>query len=199
MAKYGVLEKFLKLEFTDEEYSKFTEKNKLFLTKYSIEKSPSPNTVLVEIGEKIQKVDMYFKEYPLVMQAKIRLQEIYNKYNTESRKDGFGSFEKFLVWWYSKEGKCIYCGIDETVSASAFVSKIIPTKKKAWQKGILQIERRIPEKGYIPENCELACVLCNNAKSDMISDVDFERFFSEATKNYWEYIKTKIVEKSGKD
>ena len=84
---------------------------------------------------------------------------------------------------------CYYCDIPETESMQAFENKLLSTKKTAWKKGSMQIDRKDSEAPYDTKNCVFACVLCNNAKSDMISAEDFKKYFGEATKKFWGNLK----------
>lgn len=54
------------------------------------------------------------------------------------------------------------------------------------------LKRKYPDGDYCDSNCEFACVICNNAKSDMISAEDFTKFFVPGIKEYWEYIEEKL-------
>ena len=60
-----------------------------------------------------------------------------------------------------------------------FDSKKIESKKPSFT-ATLQIDKKDPDNGYKADNCVLACVLCNNAKSDMINDENFKNYFGEA-------------------
>jgi len=60
----------------------------------------------------------------------------------------------------------------------------------------LQIERKDPDGDYCADNCEFACVICNNAKSDMISADDFTTYFVSGIKEYWAYIEEEIKKKN---
>ena len=92
----------------------------------------------------------------------------------------FKSLVEFCEWYFSKGQKCYYCGItqdklDKLFDGSKGRAKI-PAKKHTAR---LQIERKDPDAGYNAKNCELACSLCNNAKSDMISAENYKKFFGE--------------------
>ena len=57
-------------------------------------------------------------------------------------------------------------------------------------------ERKDPDGDYCADNCEFACVICNNAKSDMISAEDFKKFFVPGIKEYWKHIEEEIKKKN---
>ena len=60
----------------------------------------------------------------------------------------------------------------------------------------MQIERKNPNGDYSADNCEFACVICNNAKSDMISETEFSDFFVPGIKEYWKHIEEEIKKKN---
>lgn len=108
--------------------------------------------------------------------------------------DGFKDFYK--NWYKGREKKCHYCGTAEEMLKELFPKKDednqqntdktqsvkthkIGSKKPSFT-GTLQIDKKDPDKGYKADNCVLACVLCNNAKSDMINDENFKNYFGEA-------------------
>ena len=192
-----LLDKILKIEFPGKP---FTEKNKEFLIEYSILKSKGetkkPNEILKNIKEDITAHDTYMKQYPYVQNAKDKLQECFDRFGDlydRDEKPFDDSFIKFLKWWYgntdeSGERHCYYCGVKETDAKSAFKNKKISSDKRSFS-GTLQIDRKDSDGKYDEQNCVFACVLCNNAKSDMISAEDFENYFGKAIGKFWEHLK----------
>ena len=126
----------------------------------------------------------------------------------EHSDDSWYPFLNFMDWWIGKiekkasdsEGKlyCYYCGVDEMTVKNAFDQGKISSKKRSFS-GKLQIDRMNPpteenstedsDGGYNHDNCVFACVLCNNAKSDMIEPENFKKFVAPGIRNYWEKIK----------
>ena len=191
----ALLERILKVEPEIKQKETITEKNKEFLVRYSILKeSSSTKTILKNIKEDITAIGTYEQQYPAVKQAEVTLQKRYNRFNSlrsRSSNPFNNKFLEFLKWWYDRTDKdgnrcCYYCGVKEFESETAFDTKKIDSKKFS---GKLQIDRKDSEGAYSEENCVFACVLCNNAKSDMISAKDFKVYFGEATKKFWEHIK----------
>ncbi|EAL5741226.1 hypothetical protein DR740_07440 [Campylobacter lari] len=124
-----------------------------------------------------------------------KMQEIENDCNLRSKynslknrnniKEPFNGIDKFISWYKKQEKECYYCKIAQSDLDKLFGNnKPINSKKRAFN-GKLQIERLNPDKGYNEENCVLACCICNNAKSDMISASDFEKYFSNSVKNFY--------------
>lgn len=185
----SILEKLLKRKFSDDT---FTSENKKFLVLYSVlKKSDSPNTILYKIEANIGE-QAYYNKYPQVKRANEEIRTIHKRFDSLCKRDSnaFKGFMGFFEWWCDKmdeqgEHYCYYCGVKESDSNAAFKSKKIQSKKFT---GGLQIERKDSNGKYNYSNCEFACVLCNNAKSDMITENDFKEYFSDATKAFWEHI-----------
>lgn len=204
------LENFLKKEFPQ---NIFDDKQKMFLQRYSMdkgEKNTAPKQILKEVysDAEIQTERKYYEKNPHVEEAKKELQRIYtrfralyrNKKAEEIENPPFGgAFTTFLDWWSerteeaenSKESnennvqgirRCYYCGIEEAKSQAAFEKGLVQSKKFT---GTLHIDKKDPDKGYNRDNCEFACALCNNAKSDIFTEKDFEKSLAPAIKKYW--------------
>lgn len=200
-----LVEKYLKKKYPD---AQFTDEELEFLTRFSVKKEPKESEILKELGHK-GRVQDYYAEKKAVEQAKDCIQAIYERFNTKrnSQKekehpvDVFGDdFEAFFAWWCEKtpeDGirRCCYCEVDEKALKNAFDLKIISSKKQSFS-GELQIERKDPDGDYCADNCDFACVICNNAKSDMISEGDFRDFFVPGIKEYWKHIEEKIKKKN---
>lgn len=184
-----ILENILKEKYPNDF---FTNENKKFLVFYSIlKKYSSPNKILNEIEAGVGE-QAYYAKYPKVKNVNEQLQAIYDRFKSVCGRDSnaFGGFINFLEWWYEEmdengEHYCYYCDVKESISKATFENKKINSKKFT---GGLQIDRKNPDKGYNKNNCVFACVLCNNAKSDMISENDFKKYFGKATKAFWEHI-----------
>lgn len=116
------------------------------------------------------------------------LKDLKSRYRSTKRrndnKEPFGSARKFISWYKKQEKECYYCKIAQSDLANLFKNKFITSKKPSFNSS-LQIERLNPDKGYNEENCVLACCICNNAKSDMISTSDFKDYFSESIKKFY--------------
>ena len=183
-----VLKEFLELEFPGEKIKNFSEAELMLLEEYSIKRTKKESDC-------IKGVTDYYKTHRSFAAVKDRLQVLRKIYN---RKEKFGStgddMTDFIRWWIKKGNKCYYCGVSEKTSKDAFEHNVLKSSKTAWKHGSLQIEQKTPKAGYTFENCELACVLCNNAKSDLILDsVVFKECFGAAFAKYWEeHVKCKL-------
>lgn len=205
------LENFLKKEFPQ---NIFDDKQKTFLQRYSIDKgagNTAPNQILKEVytDRKNYGVEQFYTDNKHVEKATEELQRIHNRFKSlcdrikkkkEFENPPFDSdFTAFLDWWCerteeaekTKESnennaqgirRCYYCGIEEVKSQAAFEKGLVQSKKFT---GTLHIDKKDPDKGYNRDNCEFACALCNNAKSDIFTEKDFEKFIAPAIKKYW--------------
>lgn len=195
------LEKFLKKEFSQEDYEKFDDKQKTFLQRYSIDRgegNTAPNQILKEVytDRKNYGVGQFYTDNKHVEKAAEQLQNIHDRFRAlyrnkkaeEIEKRPFGGdFTAFLDWWCKKSDgngirHCCYCGIEEAKSKAAFEKGLVQSKKFT---GTLHIDKKDPDEGYNRKNCEFACALCNNAKSDIFTEKDFEKFIAPAIKKYW--------------
>lgn len=192
------LENFLKKEFPQ---NIFDDKQKTFLQRYSIDRgagNTAPNQILKEVytDRKNYGVGRFYTDNKHVEKAAEQLQNIHDRFRAlyrnkkaeEIEKRPFGGdFSAFLDWWCEKSDgngirHCCYCGIEEVKSQAAFEKGLLQSKKFT---GTLHIDKKDPDKGYNRYNCEFACALCNNAKSDIFTEKDFEKFIAPAIKKYW--------------
>jgi len=116
---------------------------------------------------------------------------LYSKYFNEQRKEFFKNHEKFLEW-YDKQGEtCNYCGITQFELHRIVELRngnLTLNQKTKRSKGTLEIEKLNPSIGYTYKNSVLSCPFCNNAKSNLISEEDWRKFFVPAMKNYFNSI-----------
>lgn len=202
------------LKRTKKNYSdyQFSDADLEFLARYSVKKEPKERETMKRLGLISDKgrVQDYYAEHEAVKKAKDCIQKIYERFSTkrndQKKKENpvnvfDNDFESFFDWWCKKtpeDGirKCYYCEVDEDTVRAAFAKDekgkcVISSKKRSFS-GELQIERKDPDGDYCDSNCEFACVICNNAKSDMISAEDFTKFFVPGIKEYWKHIKEKL-------
>lgn len=109
------------------------------------------------------------------------------KYKIRDKKEKDKKFEemkKFALWYKESNKECYYCEITEENLKKLFDNKVIQSKKPSFN-STLQIERLNPNKGYVKDNCVLACCICNNAKSDMINAKNFKEYFAESVKKFY--------------
>lgn len=56
----------------------------------------------------------------------------------------------------------------------------------------LEVERRDPDAGYNPANCSLACYFCNNDKSNVYTESDYQTFFGPARKRHFQHLADRL-------
>lgn len=127
-----------------------------------------------------------------------RYQELNNLYNNEDRKDIFNNPDKIVVWFDQQNNQCGYCGISQEELHEIVVKrngKLTLNGKKKRSKGTLEIERLNPnlEPGYQFGNIILACPLCNNAKSNLINESCWRKYFVEPMRKYYETLLDKSL------
>lgn len=208
------LENFLKKEFPqnifDDKQKVFLQRYSIDKG----EGNTAPNQILKEVytDRKNYGVGQFYTDNKHVEKAAQELQRIHNRFKSlcdrikkkkEFENPPFDSdFSAFLYWWCdrteeaekSKESnesnennaqgirRCYYCGIEETKSQAAFEKGLLQSKKFT---GTLHIDKKDPDEGYNRYNCEFACALCNNAKSDIFTEKDFMKCIAPAIKKYW--------------
>ena len=131
------------------------------------------------------------KENSIIIHEKEEIDRIRKNLFVGDRQVGFDkNFNKFYNWYITQKKKqnncCYYCKISENDLKELFDKRILKSKKFT---ATFHIERLDSEKNYIAENMVFACSLCNNAKSDMISEKDFEDYFASPM---YQYLQSKI-------
>ena len=175
---------------------KFTEGDVAFLAEYCIDRNQSNTSELFKKNDIDSTYTDYFKRSE-TLEIREEIQYIHARFLSKKNSVGpnaFGNrFLNFMNWWVdwmndNGEHECYYCNVNENTARAAFEKGIISSKKTSFS-GELQIERLEPNKGYNSDNCRFACVLCNNAKSDMIYYKDFKDLIAPGITRYWEKIK----------
>ncbi len=113
-------------------------------------------------------------------------------FNSKKGKIEFKQFEdlgkRYFYEWYDKQPKkCYYCSITEEKLIKIFDlnNGVLKTKRKRGR--FLELERKNSKKDenvYSPENCVLACYLCNNHKSDLITSDEHKEYFAKSIFKY---------------
>ena len=138
-------------------------------------------------GLKLSELRTYFQKYNY----------LYDKYrrNNIAREELFSDHNKLLKWYNDQEESCNYCGISQANLIKIVESRngnLTLNQKIKRSKGSLEIEKVNPKKGYTLENSVLCCPLCNDAKSNLISEEDWRKHFAPTMKRYFNSILSDI-------
>ncbi|MDQ6988748.1 MAG: hypothetical protein Q9M19_02620 [Mariprofundaceae bacterium] len=133
--------------------------------------------------------ERYVKKYCNSDEKHSEIQKIKSKFTGE-RKGWPDGVVAFYDWYKGKGQACGYCGISQDELYKLFSkdnNKKLPLNNAVKRSfGTLEIERRDSETNeYNPENCILACPLCNNAKSNLIDEENWMSLFAEPMREYY--------------
>ena len=111
-----------------------------------------------------------------------------NKKSRNPEVIGFKSVDDFLEWYNSEKKVCYYCGLTEE-NSQEIVHKGLLTSNRfpiggVFSQGVnrgywLEIDRKKPKGQYSFENCVLSCYFCNNDKSDVFTDEQYNLFMKD--------------------
>jgi hypothetical protein len=122
-------------------------------------------------------------------------------------RDGFEDADRFAAWCIEmldhQKGCCAYCrtpiklirSIVEAVrekNDGTIFRKLRAVGGDGVRGLSLEIDRRDPDLGYTRENCALVCYFCNNDKSYVYRDDDYETFFGPARKAHFEELARRL-------
>lgn len=119
------------------------------------------------------------------------IQKSNQTYNTKRNNPDFKfkakSKREFFDWYKSQPSTCGYCGIEEKKLRELFGGDKPFLETKRGRGKSLELERRDSKSNeYSEVNCILACYLCNNHKSDLISEEDHKKYFTGQIRQYLE-------------
>lgn len=193
---------FIKIELTDIKLKQVKERNNLNLIlndQFNID-STSDISAKLSIEE---SVNIDFNSWSNFDDNKKRIESLATKSRIENlaqdeedkKTAKFETKEKFLEWYKKQPKKCCYCGVKEEYLKKYF-NQENEQYKEARQRGqYLEIERIVTapktKNIYSKENCALVCYICNNAKSDFLSPINFKPI-AKGINEFWK----KILKKS---
>lgn len=109
----------------------------------------------------------------------------FTKFETKGRKE-------FFKWFERQKRECAYCGIEEYKLEALYHIENGPLRNKRHRGRTLELERRDSDTNqYSPKNCVLACYMCNNHKSDVITEKEHKFFFAP---KIYEFLESKYLE-----
>ena len=142
------------------------------------------------IGSFKNKFQISHEDYDELVENHSDIQNIKQKCTAE-RKEGFNTIHNFYVWYKSQKNECGYCGTSADILKILFENEKLTSKKFT---ETLHIERKNPNKPYSPTNCMLACSLCNNSKSDLISEKNYRKYFAGCMGKFLKDLKDDKIE-----
>lgn len=131
--------------------------------------------VLSECG-----LDMH-QAQEIVQQENLKIistNKILRKFNKD-RHIGFGDKVKFFDWYMTQKQECHYCGISENTLSYIWDNRVLNRRPK---RGLIEVDRVDPNRGYCPKNCVLACYFCNNDKSNIFTHDQYKLFANPTTR-----------------
>lgn len=167
-----------------------------FINANLVEFSPRLVDLGASFGISIDEVRKLKETYSRDLKEIQKIRDIFRA--KQKTKDGdkslfkFKSFKDFHDWYIEQERFCYYCGTKEEVLVKIFEKGILESKRGSKRGKSLEIERRNAKGNeYSRDNCVLACYFCNNHKSDIISEEDHRKYFSDKIA---EYLRAKAAE-----
>jgi hypothetical protein len=114
-------------------------------------------------------------------------QQLRNWYNGKMRQKnmGFRTYEIFERWYQKQPKQCHYCHIEEVVVQEIVMRGLLTSarfpkiglKARGRNRGKwLEVDRKNPLRKYSAANCVLACYFCNNDKSDVFDELQYQAF-----------------------
>ncbi len=119
---------------------------------------------------------------------KLRVSKLYK----EKHRNGFITKETFVDWYIKQiqkqDFKCYYCETSIFYMIKLIESNYLKARKIGYgvRGKVLEIDKKVNENGYNPENCVLACYYCNNDKSYTIESDEYKKYFGNNRKKYFE-------------
>lgn len=119
--------------------------------------------------------------------------QLRNWFNGKKRQEqmGFKTYETFESWYNKQPKHCHYCQIQE-VAVQEIVMRGLLTSARFPKMGLkargrnrgkwLEVDRKNPNGKYKAANCVLACYFCNNDKSDIFNQKQYQDFIQNRLK-----------------
>jgi len=128
-----------------------------------------------------------------VVKRKEKIDKLFrNQFSSnEDRKKGFQNFSNFYQWYLDQNNECFYCKTSYDTLLKLFQDSKLKSEKF---NATLHIEQIDPKKGYNRQNCRLACSLCNNTKSDLISKENYKKYFASNMHDFLKDLSTSVIE-----
>ncbi len=156
-----------------------------FVSQFVRFKQPNPNSSKKKNSDKIV-ITVPILEWTYTPKSREQLIQWFNS-KVVNGISGFETDAQFLQWYSQNinDGKCAYCGISERDSQrvvheghlTSLRFPIYGTATNGVNRGYwLEIDRKNPKGIYSADNCNPSCYFCNNDKSDVFTDEQYQEF-----------------------
>ena len=87
--------------------------------------------------------------------------------------------KSFIQWYMIIDKKCNYCNLKEIEQFTIINNGLLKSKRFFVEKNgnrgkYLEVDRRDPNGPYSIDNCVLSCYFCNNDKSDVFNESQYD-------------------------
>ncbi|MGB7401238.1 MAG: hypothetical protein WA916_01570 [Arcobacter sp.] len=138
------------------------------------------NTIKKIIIKHLNLTESEFNEFENENQD---IQYVKSRWSKDKEK-GFKTITKFYKWYIVQPKTCCYCGVPENLLKNYFSKPNLSKRKRGKRLEIERILTHDDNNVYSESNCSLACYVCNNAKSDLITYKDFKHI-ALGIHNFW--------------
>lgn len=120
---------------------------------------------------------------------------ILSRYDRSKHNPGFANKHALSTWYGNQlnkqDCKCHYCetsifDINRLIDVGLLATRAV--RGEGVRGRVLEIDKKINELGYQPENCVLACYYCNNDKSYIFTANDYKEFYGPARHLHFNYL-----------
>ncbi len=127
------------------------------------------------------------KDFVYQPKTKAQLKSWYNQKVKQNKAD-FLDFDDFYEWYCEQIKECHYCGLRELESQKIVMLCLLKSNRfplngkvtRGRARGVwLEIDRKEPKEKYSKNNCVLSCYFCNNDKSDVFNEKEYNAFLND--------------------
>ncbi len=123
-------------------------------------------------------------------ELRLQIKKSNQLYANKKNKEEFSEYkvlgQRHFFEWYRKQPRvCHYCQTEEYKLEKLFDKETGNLGTKRGRGRTLELERRDAlSNKYSIDNCVFACYLCNNHKSDLITEQDHIKYFAPSIRKY---------------
>ena len=127
------------------------------------------------------------------------IQRILGRFNRAKHAPGFESKSDLSNWYGNQlrqqDCECYYCetsilDIRRLINAGILATRAVGGNGSRGP--VLEIDKKLNQLGYTPENCVLACYYCNNDKSYIFGAKDYKNFYGPARHEHFRHLITQL-------